>query len=131
MAARVFNVTARRSQGWWALEVAGDDLAYPAFTQARRLDQAEAMVRDLLALHLDTSPAEVGEVEISPVLDPALADEVSQTRHAREQADRLRAEATAQTRRTAMHLKEQGLAQRDISILLRLSHQAVSQLLAG
>jgi hypothetical protein len=131
MAARVFNVTARRSQGWWALEVTGDDLPYPAFTQARRLDQAEAMVRDLLALQLDTSPAEIGEVEITPVLDTALADEVSQTRHAREQADKLRAEATAQTRRTALHLKEQGLAQRDISILLRLSHQAVSQLLAG
>jgi hypothetical protein len=130
MAARVFNVTARRSQGWWALEVTGDDLDYPAFTQARRLDQAEAMVRDLLALQLDTSPAEIGEVEITPVLDTALADEVSQTRHAREQADKLRAEATAQTRRTALHLKEQGLAQRDISILLRLSHQAVSQLLA-
>jgi hypothetical protein len=42
MTARVFNVTARRSQGWWALEVTGDDLPYPAFTQARRLDQAEA-----------------------------------------------------------------------------------------
>jgi predicted XRE-type DNA-binding protein len=89
------------------------------------------MVRDLLALQLDTSPAEIGEVEITPVLDTALADEVSQTRHAREQADKLRAEATAQTRRTALHLKEQGLAQRDISTLLRLSHQAVSQLLAG
>jgi predicted XRE-type DNA-binding protein len=130
MAARVFNVTARRSQGWWALEVTGDDLAYPAFTQVRRLDQGEAMVRDLLALQLDSSPAEIGEVEITPVLDTALADEVSQIRHAREQADKLRAEATAQTRRTALHLKEQGLAQRDISTLLRLSHQAVSQLLA-
>jgi predicted transcriptional regulator len=36
-----------------------------------------------------------------------------------------------QTRRTALHLKEQGLAQRDISTLLGLSHQAVSQLLAS
>jgi hypothetical protein len=131
MTARVFNVIARRSQGWWALEVTGDDLPYPAFIQVRRLDQAEAMIRDLLALQLDTSPAEVGDVGITPVLETALADEVSQTRHAREQADRLRAEATAQTRRTARHLKEQGLAQRDISILLSLSHQAVSQLLAG
>jgi len=61
----------------------------------------------------------------------ALAEEVSQTRHAREQAERLRADASAQTRRTAQHLREQGMAQRDISALLGISHQAVSQLLAS
>ncbi len=50
---------------------------------------------------------------------------------AREQAERARADATNQTRLTAQHLKDQGLAQRDISLLLGLSHQAVSQLLAS
>jgi hypothetical protein len=80
---------------------------------------------DKLPLHV------VAALRSPPFSTPHLADEVSQTRHAREQADKLRAEATAQTRRTARHLKEQGLAQRDISVLLRLSHQAVSQLLAG
>jgi predicted XRE-type DNA-binding protein len=131
MADRRFTVTARRSQGWWALEVTGDGLDYPAYTQTRRLDQAEGMARDLLALHFDISAADVGELEIMPVLDTALADELTQTRHAREQADKLRADATAQTRLTAQHLREQGLAQRDISILLGVSHQAVSQLLAS
>jgi predicted XRE-type DNA-binding protein len=129
--ARSFKATAHRSNGWWALEVTGDDLSYPAYTQVRRLDQAEAMVRDLLALHFGISEDKVGEVEIVPVLDAALAEEVSQTRQAREQAEKVRAEATSQTRRTAQHLKEQGLAQRDISTLLGLSHQAVSQLLAS
>ncbi|HUZ26358.1 MAG TPA: hypothetical protein VMV07_21600 [Streptosporangiaceae bacterium] len=131
MADRSFKVTAHRSQGWWALEVTGDGLEYPAYTQARRLDQAEDMVRDLLALHFDISGGEVGGLEIVPVLDGALADELSQTRQAREQAEKLRADATAQTRQTAKHLREQGLAQRDISILLGVSHQAVSQLLAS
>jgi hypothetical protein len=131
MAGRNFRVTAHRSEGWWALEVTGDDLGYPAYTQTRRLDQAEAIVRDLLALHFDVSMDEVGVVEIVPVLDAALAEEVSRTRDAREQAERVRADATAQTRLTARHLKDQGLAQRDISILLGVSHQAVSQLLAS
>jgi predicted XRE-type DNA-binding protein len=131
MADRRFTVTARRSQGWWALEVTGDGLDYPAYTQARRLDQADDVARDLLALHFDISAADVGELEVVPVLDTVLADELSQTRHAREQAEKLRADATAQTRLTAQHLREQGLAQRDISILLGVSHQAVSQLLAS
>jgi predicted XRE-type DNA-binding protein len=78
-----------------------------------------------------TSQDAVGQIEIVPVLDAALADEVSQTRHAREQAEKLRADASAQTRRTARHLREQGMAQRDISALLGISHQAVSQLLAS
>jgi predicted XRE-type DNA-binding protein len=131
MTAGHFKAMAHRSQGWWALEVTGGGLAHPAYTQARRLDQAEAAVRDLLALHFETTEDAVGQVEIVPVLDATLADEVSQTRHAREQAERLRAEASAQTRRTARHLREQGMAQRDISALLGISHQAVSQLLAS
>jgi len=128
---RNFKAAAHRSQGWWAFEVTGDDLPHPAYTQARRLDQAEDMVRDLLALHFGIGTDEVGHIEVVPVLDAALADEVTQTRQAREQAEKVRAEVTMQTRRTALHLREQGLAQRDISTLLGLSHQAVSQLLAS
>jgi hypothetical protein len=131
MTAGNFKATAHRSDGWWALEVTGDDLPHLAYTQARRLEQAEEVVRDLLALHFGTSHDAVGQIEIVHVLDAALADEVRQTRHAREQAERLRADASAQTRRTARHLKEQGMAQRDISALLGISHQAVSQLLAS
>jgi predicted XRE-type DNA-binding protein len=126
-----FKASAHRSQGWWALEITGDDLSHPAYTQARRLDQAEEMVRDLLALHFGISKDEVGQIEVVPVLDGALAEEVTQTRQARERAEKIRAEATIQTRRAAQHLKAQGLAQRDISTLLGLSHQAVSQLLAS
>lgn len=131
MAGRNFKVTAHRSGGWWALEVTGDDLRYPACTQTRRLDQAEAMARDLLALHFNIGADEVGMVEIVPVLDAALAEEVSRTRRAREEAEKARADATSQTRSTAQHLREQGMAQRDISVLLGVSHQAVSQLLAS
>lgn len=89
------------------------------------------LVRNLLALHFEISASEVGELEIVPVLDGALADEVSQTRQAREQSERLRADARAQTLQAAKHLREQGLAQRDISILLGVSHQAISKLLAS
>ena len=131
MAGRNFKVTAHRSDGWWALEVTGDDLSYPAYTQTRRLDQAEAMARDLLALHFNIGADEVGKLEIVPVLGAALSEEVSRTRQVREEAEKVRADATFHTRRTAQHLREQGMALRDISVLLGVSHQAVSQLLAS
>jgi predicted XRE-type DNA-binding protein len=131
MTTRNFKAAAHRSQGWWALEVTGGDLSHPAYTQVRRLDQAEDIVRDLLALHFGIGKDEIGHIDVVPVLDTALAEEVTQTRQAREQAEKVRAETTIQTRRTAQHLKAQGLAQRDISTLLGLSHQAVSQLLAS
>src|SRR5262245_36286436 len=138
MTARSFEATAHRSDGWWALEVTGDGLPHPVYTQARRLDQAEDMVRDLLALHFGIGENDVGQVEIVPVLDAALAEEVSQTRRAREQAERLRADATTQTRRVAQrltaqrvaqHVERQELARRDSSVVRGMSQLAVSQLL--
>src|SRR5262249_61815586 len=66
MTARSFEATAHRSDGWWALEVTGDGLPHPVYTQARRLDQAEDMVRDLLALPFGHGSKDVGQVEIVP-----------------------------------------------------------------
>jgi predicted XRE-type DNA-binding protein len=131
MTIRSFTATAHRSQGWWALEVTGDGLSHPAFTQARRLDQADGVVRDLLAVHFGVDAGDTGHVEIVPVLEEALADVVSQVRSTRERAERLRVDAIHLTRQTARRLKAEGLPQRDISVLLGVSHQAVSQMLAG
>jgi len=59
------------------------------------------MVRDLLALHFGISTQEVGHIEVAPELDVAPAEEVTQTRQAREQAEKASAQATMQTRRAA------------------------------
>ena len=128
---KTFTATARRSQGWWALEITGSGLTHLAYTQVRRLDQAADMVRDLLALHFDIDPADAGTIAVQPVLEAALADEISETRRVRQQAEQLRVDAVYLSRQTARRLKAQGLPQRDISILLGVSHQAVSQMLAA
>ena len=83
------------------------------------------------SLHFGVDAANTGDNEIVPVLDEPLAEEVSTTRHARDKAEKLRVDAVWLTRQTAQRLKEQGLPQWDISILLGISHQAVSQLLAS
>jgi hypothetical protein len=126
-----FSATARRSQGWWAIEITGTGLTHPAHTQTRRLDQAADAVRDLLALHFDVDPADAGDIEVLPVLETALAEEINRTRQVRQQAEQLRVDAVYLSRQTARRLKTQGLPQRDISILLGVSHQAISQMLAA
>lgn len=74
MPSGTFTATAHRSQGRWAIEVTSNDLPHPAYVQARRLDQAEAMVRDLLALHSAVDVARTDQVEIAPVLASPLDD---------------------------------------------------------
>ncbi|WP_066362826.1 hypothetical protein [Herbidospora mongoliensis] len=123
-----FRVTAQKSEDWWALRVEGPGLSRPAHTQVRRLDKAEDMVRDLLALHFDGDASHIGDIEIIPADEP-LADELASTRRVRREADRLRVEATTLTRSTARHLRERGYAHREIGVLLGVSHQAVGKLL--
>ncbi|WP_062349483.1 hypothetical protein [Herbidospora yilanensis] len=45
-----YHVAAQKCGTWWALTVEGPGLSRPAHTQVHRLDEAEDMVRDLLAL---------------------------------------------------------------------------------
>ncbi|WP_433379727.1 hypothetical protein [Streptosporangium sp. CA-115845] len=130
-----FRVTAQRSDGWWALEIEGPGLRRPAHTQARRLDQAEETVRDLLAVRfdvgLDDPVAATWQITVVPVLGEELATEVARTREVRREADRLRDDAVSRSRQAARRLHDQGLPHRDIGVLLGVSHQAVSKLLAG
>jgi predicted RNase H-like HicB family nuclease len=66
------RVTAKtqRSGGWWAVEVP----EIPGvFTQAKRLDQVEAMVRDAVAVMLDIDPETV-VVTVDPILPEEWGD---------------------------------------------------------
>ena len=115
---------AERCGGWWAVRVREQP---GVFTQARRLDQVESMVRDALAAYLDTDPRsfEVGVVEVLP---EAMAEEVRRARQARERASRTQAEADTAVRKAAAGLVRGGLTVRDAGRVLGISPQRVSQL---
>ena len=116
------EVTAIRSGGWWAIEFAtGAGIRY---TQARRLDQVESMVRDIC--NMDGVP--VDDIHISPVVRPpkeAIAAYQDASRTAQE-AREAYAEASS---RTATVLRGEGLTVRDISVFMGISPQRVSQLI--
>ncbi|AWS40943.1 hypothetical protein [Streptosporangium sp. 'caverna'] len=123
-----YRVTASRDEGWWGLVVGGPGLKRDYHTQVKRLDHAEAMARDLIALMLEIDGPEVGDIEIT-LADAELAEELAVTQQARETAERQREEAGRRTRQIAQRMRTRGYSQRDIGILLGISHQAVGKLL--
>lgn len=117
------NATAvcTRNGGWWAVEVP----EIPGlFTQARRLDQVEAMVRDAASM-LDV---QVGTVTVEPRLDEATQRMVDDLLAKRDDARRIQEEAGRLARSTVAALREEGLTVRDVATVTGVSPQRVSAL---
>ena len=119
-----YLATAERHGAWWALEVP----ALPGVhTQARRLDRAEYMVRDAIALFLDVDPDSF-DVVVQPELSGHVGEAVRRTREARMQADEMSKSASELMRATVAELARRGMTTRDIGTILGISHQRVAQL---
>jgi len=126
-AAVSYRVQATRSGDWWAITIP----ALPgAFSQCKRLDQVEAMAREVIALMLDIDPTDVGDIEVDVQLPDQLADDLATLRRSERLADDARQAAAHAQRRAAEQLRAAGLSVRDIGRLLGVSHQRVSQILA-
>jgi predicted RNase H-like HicB family nuclease len=95
-----YTAVAERSGNWWAVRVREQP---GVFTQAKRLDQVESMVRDALAAFLAVDPGSL-DIEVIEVLPEAVAEDVRQARQAREQVGRAQADADAAMRRAAARL---------------------------
>ena len=114
---------ARRSNGWWAVEVP----EIPGlFTQARRLDQVSQMVQDAGAMLGHTKLAVTVDVVLSCQDAQAVEDARTQREHLRE----AEAAAASASRLAVKQLRGQGLTVRDVAVVLGVSPQRVSQLAA-
>ena len=122
-----YRVRAVRSGTWWAMtipELPG------VFSQARRLDQVEAMAREAIAMMLDVGTDQIGQIEVE-IVTPAPAAALIGTMHDALDTAREATETAASARREAAKaLRADGLPMRDVGRLLGLSHQRVSQILA-
>lgn len=120
-----YEVLASRDGDSWLLRVP----AVERSTQALRLDQAEEMARDLIAI-MTNRPSDSFDVEITTRLDPELSDLLSQVARAKSEAKERQEEASRLQRRAVRALTESGLTVRDTGRLLGLTHQRVAQLRA-
>lgn len=120
MAVTRYTVTCQRSGGWWAISA---PKIKGLHSQARRLDQVEAMARDAISLLLDV-PADSFTLDVRP----ELPDEAVEALRAREEAEQAERRAAAATRWAIEQLRAAGFSVRDTGSLLHLSPQRVSQI---
>jgi DNA-directed RNA polymerase specialized sigma24 family protein len=116
---------------WWAVSIAdshGDHIP-GANTQARRLDQVEGLVKEVVSILLDVDEDAV-KVQLEVELPDDVRVEVQGARALRSAAEQAQKEASLAANRAAVALvKRQGLTVREAGRVLGLSHQRVDQLL--
>jgi predicted RNase H-like HicB family nuclease len=120
-----YRAVCDRSGSWWAISV--PELR-GVRTQARRLDQAEAMVREAIALMLDV-PEDSFDVVLAPHLPERTELAVDELRRRKGQADAAQRAASEAAVAAAEALVGAGLTVRDAGRVLGVSHQRVAQLL--
>ncbi len=118
---QIFVTVARRWMYGWELEIDGLGV-----TQSRTLRDAEAMIRDYIAL--DTGlPPDAFDVDL--VLDlNGLETDVERAKAHLKKAEKAQREAAARSRAVVRRLKDVGLSGNDIATILGVSPQRVSQL---
>jgi hypothetical protein len=124
MVAVKYTVKASRWESGWELRIEGVGI-----TQSRGLADAEKMVRSYLRMDLGPQAADGAEIEIVPVLEEGLAEEIRALRQEiAELADRQQ-RAALRSGALVQRLRAAGLTGADTAAVLKLSPQRVSQLL--
>jgi hypothetical protein len=123
---RTYRVEVERGRTgrWWLLDVPEVPAAH---SQARRLDQAEDVARDLIALMTDTDP-QTFDVDIHVQIPEQVRVDLQRAEELRRQAASSQHEAALLARGAARRLHDDGLPLRDIGKLLQVSHQRAHQL---
>ena len=122
---KTYEVQATREGRFWLLDVPG-----VGTTQSRSLREAPEMARSLISVMTGTPESRV-RVNVTPALPHKYREEVSAARGAIERLAQQQLEAALQSRLAARHLvHDLGLSGRDAAIVLGVSPQRVSQLIA-
>lgn len=120
---RTYRAEIERDGRFWRVRVPDIDRS----TQARSLSEAEAMVRDLIAIMTDV-PQNSFNVDMKIILPEDVQLELDQSVALREQAKQTQAEAAWLARDAAHRLRTLGLSLRDIGQALGVTFQRAKQL---
>ena len=120
---KTYRAEIERDGRFWRVRVPDIDRS----TQARSLSEAEAMVKDLVAIMTDV-PQNSFDVDMEIILPEDVQLELDQSVALREQAKRSQAEAARLARDAAHRLRARGLSLRDIGQALGVTFQRAKQL---
>lgn len=122
-----YQATATRNGDWWSLvasNVGGREVA----SQSRRLDQADAAIREAIALVLDVEH-DTFDLDITPELERvAVSDQTLEVLALRRELAELSDRAHRQTPAAVAELRAAGLTVRDVAQLLGVTPSRISQI---
>jgi len=121
---KTYSATAERDGKFWLIHVPEVD----RFTQARNLQEVEAMARDLILVMTGANPAEV-DVLVELRVPESARRHLRESQEQRARAAEANRAAAVAHRAAARALAEAGLTVRDIGVVLAVSHQRAAQLL--
>ena len=116
-----YSAVARPEEGGWDIEVVEADGSH---TWAPTLRKARQYAREVAAAWFEL-PVEQVEVELTV---EGARDEIASAREKRAAAERAAAEAAVATEDAVRRLSGLGLPDRDVAVVVGLSHQRVHQL---
>ena len=122
-----YTVTATRDGNWWSL-IAADVNGREVASQSRRLDQADAAIREAIALVLDVDHDSF-DVDVVPTLDQTtVSEDTLELLDLRRELARLGERSRRLTPQAVAELRAAGLTVRDVAELLGVTPSRVSQI---
>lgn len=123
---RTYQVDVAKDEGWWIMHARIPRTVI--YSQARRIDDIEFMIRDAIAGALDVEPDSF-ELELVFDLDSDVLDQVSRAREASLEAAEVQARASRESRAAVQALRKEGLTLKEAGYFLGVTPQRVAQLL--
>ena len=121
-----YRAIARRDGRWWFVEVPGEQGLY---TQVRRLDHAEAMIREVVSL-VRQVPEDSFDVVVEHDLDSlgGVREAIEAALRERDRASAAQDAASTAMRHAVSEVRASGYTSRDAGLLLGVSNQRISQI---
>lgn len=123
---KTYRVDVVRDEGWWIMHARIPRTII--YSQAKRVDDVEPMIRDAIAGVLDVDP-ESFAIELTFDLDSDVLDQVARAREVALEAAEVQERASRESRAAVQALRNEGLTLKEAGYFLGVSPQRVAQLL--
>ncbi len=123
---RTYQVDVVKDQGWWIMHARIPRTII--YSQAKRIDDIEFMIRDAISGALDVDPQSFA-IELTFDLDSDVLDQVNRAREASLEAVEVQERASRESRAAVQALREEGLTLKEAGYFLGVTPQRVAQLL--
>ena len=123
---KTYRVDVVRDEGWWIMHARIPRTI--TYSQAKRVDDVEPMIRDAIAGVLDVDP-ESFAIELTFDLDSDVLDQVARAREVSLEAAEVQKRASRESRAAVQALRKEGLTLKEAGFFLGVTPQRVAQLL--